>query len=156
MALSFQSTLPHGERREDFEITAINRVRFQSTLPHGERLAGYGRGVFIILFQSTLPHGERHSFHFASPLKIYFNPRSRTGSDVPVHAVYSILDISIHAPARGATLSKLMSSQCLLYFNPRSRTGSDLLQSHNKARSAHFNPRSRTGSDSKIKQIFNQ
>ena len=57
------------------------------------------------LFQSTLPHGERRDrckFHLCHK---NFNPRSRTGSDVK--AVISnkrMLMISIHAPARGATI----------------------------------------------------
>jgi len=56
------------------------------------------------LFQSTLPHGER-----------------------PIDLTNTKLDtvVSIHAPARGATIispSFRLLNQC---FNPRSRTGSD-------------------------------
>ena len=35
------------------------------------------------------------------------------------------LDISIHAPARGATITEKMLKKFQFYFNPRSRKGSD-------------------------------
>ena len=78
--MTFQSTLPHGERPvlltrtllcNDFNprsrmgsdmtcrLTARARPRFQSTLPHGERLASKSSAPQIQQFQSTLPHGER-------------------------------------------------------------------------------------------------
>ena len=83
---SFQSTLPHGERRprriaRRWRLSDFNpRSRtgsdaklvqhgcavgiFQSTLPHGERLGiSVPRHTYCI-FQSTLPHGERRQkFH---------------------------------------------------------------------------------------------
>ena len=87
-------------------------------------------------FQSTLPRGERlfHSF-LSRPILHYFNPRSREGSDSAVLALVPISSqfqstlprgerrylnprivvngtISIHAPARGATL------QCSALFHP--------------------------------------
>ena len=56
----------------------------------------------------------------------YFNPRSREGSDDADDIVYvSVSDISILAPARGATLYGLPSNYFVLHFNPRSREGSD-------------------------------
>ena len=86
-------------------------------------------------FQSTLPRGERlfHSF-LSRPILHYFNPRSREGSDSAVLALVPISSqfqstlprgerrylnprivvngtISIHAPARGATL------QCSALFH---------------------------------------
>ena len=55
-------------------------------------------------FQSTLPRRERpvSSTHF--PLEEDFNPRSREGSDGIMEFEQFISDISIHAPAKGATL----------------------------------------------------
>ena len=61
----------------------IGNIEFQSTLPHGERLPLCLPLFRFNLFQSTLPHGER--------LCHYLQPVAR-------------LWISIHAPARGATL----------------------------------------------------
>jgi len=77
---------------------------FQSTLPHGERLLTQTVYLSRILFQSTLPHGERPIYSNAFSYYNYFNPRSRTGSDI-----YDL----------GGDLWQK-------YFNPRSRTGSDL------------------------------
>ena len=79
----------------------------------------------IWLFQSTLPHGERPCPSSRWGRSCYFNPRSRMGSDgfgflslsgpfefqstLPhgerpsANAEYIALEISIHAPAWGAT-----------------------------------------------------
>ena len=97
-----------------------------------------------------------------------FNPRSREGSDVrglpfckrsnisihapargaTPHPPYNkdARRISIHAPARGATIcpSDLRPQP---HFNPRSREGSDQTNSVIRAMAANFNPRSREGSD---------
>ncbi len=55
--------------------------------------------------------------------------------------------ISIHAPARGATLRDSDAETTLCDFNPRSRTGSDKSAYAEEWYLRHFNPRSRTGSD---------
>ena len=77
-----------------------------------------------------------------------FNPRSREGSDarrlpfVRLHEQFQstlprgerrcrksgtrqAMGISIHAPARGATVKCLLIIRLAVYFNPRSREGSD-------------------------------
>ena len=55
----------------------------------------------------------------------YFNPRSREGSDHVASFNENTANISIHAPARGATKTRVM---CIFRynFNPRSREGSDV------------------------------
>ena len=59
-------------------------------------------------FQSTLPRRERRFSFRYSLLRKYFNPRSREGSD-ELHAdTGHKLDISIHAPAKGATSDIMM------------------------------------------------
>ena len=100
------------------------------------------------IFQSTLPQGERRGSWLQCP-------------DNPC--------ISIHAPARGATLCSCGKRRVLKYFNPRSRKGSDempglfriiillfqstLPQGERQCRNTgsyrycNFNPRSRKGSD---------
>ena len=80
---AFLSTLPQGERR--FSITA--------------RIASYS-------FLSTLPQGERLIWLSLLIIILYFYPRSRKGSDTgPLYGNLDIVNISIHAPARGATAS---------------------------------------------------
>ena len=99
-------------------------------------------------FQSTLPRRERRSWANVSPqIHLYFNPRSREGSDalrtwqgIPVmyfnprsregsdkcsSGLPGGIIISIHAPAKGATLIIASLSPTVFDFNPRSREGSD-------------------------------
>ena len=100
----FQSTLPRRERRisvghsvqgiyfnprsregSDPSILLMHYLitTFQSTLPRRERLNTSGHFTAVRVFQSTLPRRER---------------RSRRFSDRPAER------ISIHAPAKGATV----------------------------------------------------
>ena len=98
-----------------------------------------------------------------------FNPRSREGSDVLAAPEISTRHISIHAPAKGATLRDLarkrrsnisihapakgatgrimLMATLTVHFNPRSREGSDDFQLAHIVRPNDFNPRSREGSD---------
>ncbi len=57
-----------------------------------------------VLFQSTHPHGVRPQFSCVLVIKWYFNPRTRTGCDLGNRVRIVQPEISIHAPARGATL----------------------------------------------------
>ena len=145
---TFQSTLPRGERRY-FACSAYPSSTFQSTLPRGER-----RGTTAHLqqrhgrFQSTLPRGERLPNTHTIPIVSYFNPRSREGSDLlPFGSSPLLCDISIHAPARGATMYRGSTISIHRDFNPRSREGSDLLVWLDGKDTDDFNPRSREGSD---------
>ena len=102
-----------------------------------------------------------------------FNPRSREGSDdsskgydslshISIHApakgatINPALDssdyfyISIHAPAKGATVINAFTSPFRLNFNPRSREGSDQVAYSISVQQYNFNPRSREGSDAYI------
>ena len=101
----FQSTLPRGERPAVVWSVCPERSRFQSTLPRGERPFRLFEAVIMLVFQSTLPRGERPCRgrrHSGGPhVSIHAPARGATlcGPDgAPMHTV------SIHAPARGATL----------------------------------------------------
>ena len=78
-----------------------------------------------------------------------FNPRARAGRDPTREAdAQGHPDVSIHAPARGATPSRggfPRSSRC---FNPRARAGRDTFPWIPTCRSTSFNPRARAGRDS--------
>ena len=101
-------------------------MMFQSTLPRGERPPNSVMTNDTMPFQSTLPRGERPSLLAVNRPAVSFNPRSREGSDdardvcpccgdgfqstLPrgerLQRVVGIAvadDVSIHAPARGAT-----------------------------------------------------
>ena len=131
----FQSTLPQGERRIGNWRVNTTLCLFQSTLPQGERpyrcivipvliqisIHAPARGATIPLhqsislqrlFQSTLPQGERPLPPFYSQVsKGNFNPRSRKGSDHNPDIFSLDSCISIHAPARGATIQFLVRDQ---------------------------------------------
>ena len=54
-----------------------------------------------------------------------FNPRPREGGDVIFCPVLRIVVISIHAPARGATIAEAIVRRDSAAFNPRPREGGD-------------------------------
>ena len=111
---------------------------------------------YYSLFQSTLPRRERRCICLFPFVQVNhdFNPRSRGGSDFLAMMNFLLYNISIHAPAEGATATPLLFVQCPSYFNPRSRGGSDFSWCPVPAVSCNFNPRSRGGSDSKHTQFF--
>ena len=76
-----------------------------------------------------------------------FNPRSREGSDTDKWSTQLRSKISIHAPARGATVQSINNPQQNADFNPRSREGSDHPCNFYAQTFQDFNPRSREGSD---------
>ena len=78
------------------------------------------------LFQSTPPRRERP----ITPLQLQEQ-----------------INISIHAPAKGATKQQLLKSMVARYFNPRPREGSDLQGLPLFRCYKYFNPRPREGSD---------
>ena len=82
-------------------------------------------------FQSTLPRRERPTRTTLRCSSVYFNPRSREGSD----------------------LEQLLSGHYAVDFNPRSREGSDLSVSVIHGNHTNFNPRSREGSDVKFDTV---
>ena len=86
-----------------------------------------GQLEYLLRFQSTLPRRERQHPPFC---------KSKRGS------------ISIHAPAKGATIFKIIKNTDCFYFNPRSREGSDRGRQRLSIKLYNFNPRSREGSDS--------
>ena len=79
--------------------------------------AGFG-------FQSTRPHGARLGLVPHDADKLGFNPRARTGRDCKGSSLNSPSPVSIHAPARGATLNGAAITSTKR-FNPRARTGRD-------------------------------
>jgi len=122
----FQSTRPRGARR-DFTLApaffcSFNpRARegrdirdnvympqgrlFQSTRPRGARRNGLCIGVRPDGFQSTRPRGARLFKRCYRIRKNSFNPRAREGRDRVSGSAVSLPNVSIHAPARGATNS---------------------------------------------------
>ena len=123
----FQSTLPRGERLNQ-SVHLITSICVSIHAPaRGATWCFDDNSMHSIWFQSTLPRGERPSWVLPFSLAIGFNPRSRAGSDnmatinTPLPSkfqstlprgerlwanfgLYCIFGVSIHAPARGATI----------------------------------------------------
>ena len=140
----FQSAPPHGERRHDIPYP-------HSTMSFNPRPR---TGSDVLTLTATT---HRHCF----------NPRPRTGSDFRLAFSVGLRQVSIRAPARGATRESCLARH-LQCFNPRPRTGSDMAcrarsailvsirapargatrdDRQKSAPTSCFNPRPRTGSD---------
>ncbi len=146
--LLFQSTRPHGARpTRRARATAI--TRFQSTRPHGARpdatLVPASGGC---AFQSTRPHGARR---WPRPMRCICRAVSihapARGATVRPRWCWAVEVVSIHAPARGATRAMCCSSPRRCRFNPRARTGRDPASASSMPPHRRFNPRARTGRD---------
>ena len=144
---SFQSTLPRGERLRLYRWSQRN-FKFQSTLPRGARPSSNPVSMSIATFQSPLPRGERQQAW----------PFDMVVLDISIHApawgatAFDLVrlhkyGISIHAPAWGATSTPARLFLPLKDFNPRSRVGSDFAPYTKTCMALYFNPRSRVGSD---------
>ena len=139
--LRFQSTRPHGARHQScarrypgslVSIHAPARgatfkprdsaasLSFQSTRPHGARRPHVAQLIERSRFQSTRPHGARPLPCIAWYMPGFrFNPRARTGRDGPLNTTDQISAVSIHAPARGATLSWCASDDPAMFQSTR-------------------------------------
>ena len=102
----------------------------------------------ITVFQSTLPRGERHrrATQNVPPQEISIHAPARGATICLIDSQLKEM-ISIHAPARGATSSSSYCKQSSSNFNPRSREGSDFHWTPFASSISYFNPRSREGSD---------
>ena len=146
-ALLVLSTRLHGARRMIAPGCRVAR-RFQSTRPHGARhgnLRFYGHLERVSIqapvrgATGDLVHRSCSCFGFnprartgrdwiASDticLPMRFNPRARTGRDFAERSYRALRRVSIHAPARGATLCAATYARPNYRFNPRARTGRD-------------------------------
>ena len=166
----FQSTLPRGERLDSCKYLCkclrisihapargatdalLDLIELEPTISihapaRGATFGSVGPRRPGSRFQSTLPRGERRPGAGNRVHDRNFNPRSREGSDEKTHSAFVVDDvISIHAPARGATVfclflvviqrfqstlprgerpAEMAEIVWWLYFNPRSREGSD-------------------------------
>ena len=140
-------------------------MQFQSTRPRGARLSPGASAERT--FQSTRPRGARRRTCSQSEL-LGFNPRARAGRDRRTPTMVDRSVVSIHAPARGATVDPTRTDHVAIEFqSTRPRGARPILpvpaegirfQSTRPrgARHAHvyrgrfserFNPRARAGRD---------
>ena len=191
-ARMFQSTRPHGARRFRCRWGRGCRCRFNPRARTGRDAAVFPAEVDSSVSIHAPARGATTASTAIAGFGPCFNPRARTGRDSRSSALATSSElfqstrphgarrcqcqldsgrwpVSIHAPARGATLPPDPRSTGRQRFNPRARTGRDGLggrvhtQSHVSIhapargatarvrqahrRSAGFNPRARTGRD---------
>ena len=100
------------------------------------------------IFQSTLPRVERQlsilAYSFPCQISIHAPASGATVTSVNIKLSFNI---SIHAPASGATVNILKQNPNKVYFNPRSREWSDQESTDRVKCRTYFNPRSREWSD---------
>ena len=91
------------------------------------------------MFQSTPPRRGRHCGSRLIPGPTCFNPRPREGGDQILAPFKAFLDnVSIHAPAKGATRKVCASKEPKRCFNPRPREGGDPERGHSGVRPLLF------------------
>ena len=82
--------------------------------------------------------GDGLKLRSSSVLK-YFNPRPREGGDGQCGVLVGLYRIiSIHAPARGATVERIRDDNTALHFNPRPREGGDCMPPTSTAAGERF------------------
>ena len=121
---------------------------FQFALPHGERPTSLRLTVPSVSFQFALPHGERPRPSIHSPQGSGFNSRSRMGSDQNLAALEAALNVSIRAPAWGATAQHVIESENARVSIRAPAWGATDRTIFAAYRPFGFNSRSRMGSDS--------
>ncbi len=124
----FQSTPPRRGRRcvrfrgERDRIVSIHAPAKGATCC---RTCG---GFASCLFQSTPPRrGRLIILARSNHVNKSFNPRPREGGDFRcIRRIPARVDVSIHAPAKGATFVRYVVASVGNCFNPRPREGGDI------------------------------
>ena len=101
-----------------------NKRKFQFAPPRGGRHAINAELCAQAVFQFAPPRGGRPCSRHDCDARYYFNSRPREGGDRALYSLNSRLEISIRAPARGATGAHRHRCRCG-YFNSRPREGGD-------------------------------
>ena len=138
----FQSTRPHGARRGMIHhirqrLKCFNprarmgrdsgcfpscspKIKFQSTRPHGARLMLKAQIITLIRFNPRARMGRDTIDHEDLTEPISFNPRARMGRDnIKLGENIMAQVVSIHAPAWGATKSKMKSIIMFMFQSTR-------------------------------------
>ncbi len=145
--MGFQSTHPHGVRRRS-TCTGPAAGCFNPRTRTGCDANVCMTPFFSICFNPRTRTGCDQVKHYLFTATQSFNPRTRTGCDCEIVHDIRIKAVSIHAPARGATIVNAFGELDLWFqsthphgvrpgkgervttfgcFNPRTRTGCDLI-----------------------------
>ncbi len=101
----FQSTPPRGGRHVLRPVQQLPAAVSIHAPARGATWSGYSHAS-VVLFQSTPPRGGRPQCWAACLLLCGFNPRPREGGDGYREHRRGAVCVSIHAPARGATVTQ--------------------------------------------------
>ena len=149
---------------------AANQKRFRSTPPRGGRPFDSSGLPSRLLFRSTPPRGGRPAIFDRVPRGgLFRSTPPRGGRQRRLVASYALRSVSIHAPARGATMAAMdlrkrlrfrstpprggrlaafkLSHNFLGSFDPRPREGGDGDHGALHCCPASFDPRPREGGD---------
>ena len=157
MLLLFRVQLPCFNPRThtgcDSKINGIltNGTEFQSTHPHGvrrETAHAYGQCTVVSIHAPT--RGATCFFRWRCSRLPCFNPRTHTGCDAGFTAELSKLVVSIHAPTRGATYSvaSCCPSKAVSIHAPT--RGATKMHAVLLVLQISFNPRTHTGCDNAL------
>ena len=118
----FQSTHPRGVRPSVVDCNiGIHCFNPRTRVGCDGNATG---NITALQFQSTHPRGVRPIMAQPFSDEISFNPRTRVGCDKGKTASHKKGEVSIHAPAWGAT-GVMVGGFMLKRFNPRTRVGCD-------------------------------
>ena len=103
----FQSTRPQGARLAAGELAEPSGW-FQSTRPQGARLLDNMRVSAPLLFQSTRPQGARQRLRTLLIIKScsFQSTRPQGARLIYTNSKPAAINVSIHAPAGGATFCR--------------------------------------------------
>ena len=124
--LGFQSTRPRGARPSlTSSICLLHHVSIHA--PAGGATPYLGMRQRLNQFQSTRPRGARLSAIACSGVLTPFqSTRPRGARRLPTISRFEVRNVSIHAPAGGATLQYVSVHTVISCFNPRARGGRDI------------------------------
>ena len=107
----------------------LAHIMFQFTRPRGARLSSAGQVYSNLKFQFTRPRGARRVLILSSPLPLVSIHAPARGATLrSLRKYFLVLNVSIHAPARGATAIRI-GMIVGRSFNSRAREGRDVSQS---------------------------
>ena len=116
----FQSTRPRGARLKRSDV-AMLKFAFQSTRPRGARPLMLVAGGFAMEFQSTRPRGARRDYNGNTTVIVRFQSTRPRGARLSAAGKGHGFAVSIHAPARGATLPAIYWAHRLVSIHAPAR-----------------------------------
>ena len=124
--------------------------QFQSTLPREERLKCLFVAAVHVNFNPRSHERSDYLLRLVDSSGVYFNPRSHERSDVFPFPLFYFLDISIHAPTRGATIHCKAKGTSDVFQSTLPREERQYRALQHMTTLSNFNPRSHERSDSAI------